>query len=56
MENQIVEVQAKAVNAKNEIIIEPSDGKYLSFINKRSNGIFSRQGKVAIVTKYAVSN
>ena len=55
MESQAVEIQAKTVNAQNEIIIEPSDGKYLNFINTRSKGIFSRQGKVAIVTKSAVS-
>ncbi|MFZ4858971.1 MAG: hypothetical protein ACOYL3_21560 [Desulfuromonadaceae bacterium] len=55
MEKQSIEVKAKAVTGKNEIIIEPEDGMYLNFIDKRSNNIFSRLGKVAIVTKNAVS-
>lgn len=55
MEKTVVEVKVKAVTGNNEIIIEPLDGMYLNFIDKRSNNIFSRQGKVAIVTKNAVS-
>lgn len=54
MEKRMLEVQAITINAKNEIIIEATDGKYLNFVDKRSNGIFSRQGKIAVVTKNAI--
>jgi hypothetical protein len=55
MKKEIVEIRAKTVTSKNEIIIEPADGIYLNFIDKRSGNIFSRQGNVSIVTSSAVS-
>ena len=55
MDKKVVEIKARGINGKNEIIIDPADGVYLNFIDKRTGNIFSRQGKVAIVTKSAVS-